>query len=368
MISETIRSSIAEQAVCGTGRRTDWRRILQKKELRLGYIGGSVTQGYANGDVYKEPYPAMVHEGLAARGYAVTDQVCAAPGMNCMVGTLLADRFILAQQPDLVFVEFAINETTLRPSVHAFESLLRKLLTAEHAPAVCIVILRNISGYSCETYMVPIAEHYGLPCIVLRQGLDPQLESGALTWTDYADEESHPNPDGHRILADCLLHLFDAAADAPEAERSPLPEPWLGAPFVNLQYRTPEQLSDAQTQSPIVKKDNWAFPTAFRLHPDTGDWTLTASGTALVLYYEVNSLPEYGDCEILLDGKPMKQPVLHGNSIYGWGNIMHCTVFQSAEPETHTVTLRPLDGAFYLAGAGQCPVPGSRFPENGAGV
>lgn len=354
MISETIRRDISVQTLRSTGRRTDWRHILQKKELRLGYIGGSVTQGYANGDVYKEPYPVLVSKALKERGFHVAEQICAAPGMNCMVGTLLAEQFILAKKPDLVFVEFAINETTLRPSVHAFESMLRKLLTADPAPAVCIIILRNMSGYSCETYMAPIAEHYGLPCIVLRQGLDPQLDAGALTWTDYADEESHPNPDGHRLLADCVLHLFEAAADAPEAEQSPLPEPWLSAPFVRLRYLTPEQLPDVQTQCPIVKKDNWAFPTAFRIHPDTGCWSVTATGSAFVLYYEVNALPEYGDCEILLDGRPMKQSVLHGNSIYGWGNILHCTVWQTDQPETHTVTLRPVDGEFYLAGAGIC--------------
>jgi len=354
MISEKNGKTIAENTLLSVGSTVDWKSLLQKKELRIGYIGGSVTQGYANGDVYKKPFPALVRDELTRRGYTGTDFVCAAPGMNCMVGTLLADQFILEKKPDLVFVEFAINETTLRPSVHAFESLLRKLLTAEQAPAVCIVIMRNMSGYSCETYMAPIAGHYGLPCIVLRKGIDPLLEAQVISWQDFADEESHPNQEGHRVLADSILHLFDAAADAPEPERKPLPEPWLGAPFVRMQYRRTDMLENVQTGSEIVRKDNWAFPNAYRIHPDTGDWSLTVTGTSLVLYYEIHCLPEYGDCEILLDGVPMNQPVLHGNSIYGWGNIFHCTVFQAAAAETHTVTLKPIDGSFYVMGVGVC--------------
>jgi len=354
MISEEIRSRIAAAAVQGTGTGIPWQEMLQKNELKLGFIGGSVTQGYAQGAVYEKPYPALLCDMLRARGTAVTEAVCAAPGMNCMIGNLLADRFVLAQQPDLVFVEFAINETTLPPSIHAFESLLRKLLTAPQPPAVCLLILRNAAGYSCEPYMVPIAEHYGLPCVVLREGLNPELEQGNLQWTDYADEESHPNPDGHRLLAECLLHLLDRAkAAAPSSAAVSLPEPWLGAPFTALRFRSPEEL-DAQTECPIVTKNNWAFPTAFRISPESGSWSLTVTGTALVLYYEVNCLPEYGDCRILLDGKPMNQPVLHGNSIYGWGNILHCTVFRAEQPQTHTVTLEPIDGAFYIAAAGIC--------------
>ena len=367
MISEMIRKRIAEQALCGTGWRYDWQQILQKKKLTLAFIGGSVTQGYANGDVYKEPYPMLVKQALEEQGTEVEEWICAAPGMNCMVGTLLCDDFILAKKPDLVFVEFAINETTLRPSVHAFESLLRKLVTADPAPAVCIVVLRNMSGYSCETYMAPIADYYGLPAIVLRKGLDPVLEEGTLRWTDYADEESHPNPDGHRLIADCVLHLLDEAKKAEEPADLPIPAPWLGAPFLKMRYFTPEMLPGVQTDSPIVRKDNWAFPHAFRIHPETGDWTLTLTAESLVLYYEIHSLPEYGDCEILLDGKPMKQPILHGNSIYGWGNIFHCTVFTAQEPETHTVTLRPVDGAFFITGAGICGFVPSENPTASEG-
>ena len=354
MISEEIRKTVSENSLQSTGAGIPWQTLLHKKELTLGFIGGSVTQGYANGDVYKKPYPALLCDLLRERGYSVKEAACAAPGMNCMVGTLLADRFILSQKPDLVVVEFAINETTLPPSIHAFESLLRKLLTAEQPPVVCLLILRNASGYSCEPYMVPMAEHYGLPCVTLRKGLNPFLEQGALAWQDYADEESHPNPEGHLMLAECLLHLLDSAKDLPDEPPQALPEPWLGAPFTALRYLTPEMMTEVQTESPVVKKENWAFPTAFALHPKTGAWSFSYTGTALVLYYEVHSLPEYGDCRILLDGEPMKQPVLHGNSIYGWGNILHCTVFHSEQPETHTVRLEPLDGTFYSAGAGVC--------------
>lgn len=355
MIPEELRAQIAADSLdsCGNGIR--WHTLLHQKKLRIGMIGGSVTQGYSAAGFSPAAYPQLFEKGMRQRGYDAEVFICAEAGMGSMEGNLLADSQILCHQPDLVVLEFAINETTLRPSVIAFESLLRKLLRQPEPPVVCLLLIRSMNDYSCESFMLPLAEHYGLPCVRLRKGLNPALERGALTWADYGDPESHPNDDGQQLLADCLLHLIDSAHGLPDEPALPLPPPWLDAPFQSLQYIHPDADSSAvQTGAPIVPRINRSFPAAWQLSSETGGMKIQTECSALLIFYETHHLPEYGACRITIDGEPLNPPVLHSNSIYGWGNAKYVIAVPPAPRAVHTVILEPTEGNFYVLGFGKC--------------
>lgn len=353
MIPETLRQQIAGATLhsCGSGIR--WHSILSQPKLTVGMIGGSVTQGYSAAGFSAHAYPAAFAEGLRLLGYETDYHVCAEAGMGSMEGNLLADTQILAYKPDLVILEFAINETTLRPSVMAFESLLRKLLCQPEPPVVCLLLLRSANDYSCESFMLPLAAHYGLPCVRLRAGLNPALERGELQWEDYGDNESHPTDDGQRLLADCLLHLIRTARELPDEPAKPVPEPWLDAPFQKMQYVLPSaDLPYVKTDAEIVPRRNASFPSAWLLHPKSGSMQIETECETLLLFYETHHLPEYGACRITADGEPMNPPVLHSNSIYGWGNARFVVAVPPGKRRMHTVTLEPTEGNFYLLGFG----------------
>jgi hypothetical protein len=48
----------------------------------------------------------------------------------------------------------------------------------------------------------------------------------------------------------------------------------------------------------------------------------------------------------------MNPPVLHSNSIYGWGNARFVVAVPPDKCRMHTVTLEPTEGNFYLLGFG----------------
>lgn len=355
MISDTLMKEIAAASLHSLGQGIAWRSLLEKRPLRLGFMGGSVTQGFAVDHVQPEAYPAMLTKALCAAGIPAEATVCAEAGMGSMQGNLLADDYLLAQKPDLVFLEFAINETTLRPSVIAFESLLRKILTQPEPPVVCLFLIRNVNDYNCESFMLPLAEHYHLPCVRLRPGLNAALERGVLQWSDYGDAESHPNPDGHRLLAECLLHMLKTAQARPDEAPLPLPEPWLDAPFIHMRYLRPEaDCAFVQTEAEIISRWHPYFPAAWKLTAEQDTLEITADCRALVLFYETNRLPEYGDCGVSENGEPLNPPVLHGNSIYGWGNARFDVVFCEETAAAHHITLKRTDGSFFLLGVGIC--------------
>ncbi|MCQ2416418.1 MAG: SGNH/GDSL hydrolase family protein [Oscillospiraceae bacterium] len=355
MIPLEIRREIAEKSAGGMGRGIPWRQILSKKKLTIGFMGGSVTQGFIADHVQEQAYPSMLKELLEARGYGVENAVCAEAGMNCLAGNLLADELILSRQPDIVFLEYAINETTLRPSVLAFESLVRKLLTQKNPPAVCFFMLRSAADYSCAGFMTEIAEHYGLPYADLRKGMNPVLEQNRMQWNDYADEESHPNLEGHRLLADCLLEMLLRLKEQEDSPKEQLPAPWLDAPYYDMRLLRPcAPCECVVTNSALIPNYHPYYPILWDVSRENGPLTITVRCRVLILFYLMHRLPEFGSCEILVDGKPMRNAVLHSNSIYGWGNENHVIAVNETASGEHTVTLNPLEENFFVLGFGIC--------------
>ncbi len=360
MISSEIREMIAENALVSCGEHQPWQAVLSKKQLTLAFLGGSITQGYANYQFYEKPYPALLTDALNARGYDAKCHVLASAGMDTMQGNALCEREIIVHSPDIVFLEYAINETTLRHSVISFESLLRRFLLLEHPPIVVIFTLRSANEYSCESYMHPIAEYYGLPCVSLQKGLNPLLADGTLTWEDYADRESHPTLEGHQLLADCLLHLLDTAKNIEDTEVSQksMPEPWLDAPYTKLQFYPAGDLAGAQTDFNIEPKEFSYYKTVWvgdAAKEQTFRFALNAK--ALVVFYESHRAPQYGSAKILLDDAPVSHPllnqsVMHCNSIYGWGNAMPIVLFDHPTAQQHCLTITPLEEKTFLVGFG----------------
>jgi len=348
MIEQGIIDTIARDSLISCGSSADWDSLLQKKDLHIAFLGGSVTQGYIAQQVMQNAYPQMVTEALRKDGFEPEMTLCAEPGMFTLHCHLLLDTYVMPTNPDLVFLEFAINEMKLPPNVKSFEALIRRFLTLEKPPIVCVIILRNANDYSCESYMQEIAAHYGLPCINVRKGLNAAIDAGKLTFADYADHESHPYEDGHKMIAECVCELFRQAKEKHEFSPSPLPEPWIDPPYAPLHFDMPAALPDCGAE--IIPLDRPYFRSAMHLTSEHPRFEITVTSNMALVVYEVHQLPNYGCVNVTIDGKPAHEPVLHSNSLYGWGNPFFSFLWIGEKIETHTVTLELIEGEFFLLG------------------
>ena len=362
MIDEQLRQEIAENTILSCGVNQPWTEFFAKKHISIGFMGGSVTQGYANFQVYAQAYPQMVADALRAQGYEVDCSICAEAGMATLQANALMQREIASKLPDIVFLEYAINETTLKYSVVAFESLVRRLLTLEKPPIVAFFMLRSADGYSCESYMQPMAEHYGLPCLSLSAGINQPLEAGRLCWEDYADAESHPTPDGHQLLAACINAFWEKAKSTQyqPIPMKPLPEPWLEAPYEGMEFFEAGALDGVTTDFSVLPKEYGYYHTMWLgVAEQNHSFTLDITCRVLVLYYESNRDESFGSAKILLDNEPISHPllnqsVLHCNSTYGWGNAMPIEIVVDDTTKKHRVTLQTLERNTVLLGFGVC--------------
>lgn len=82
------------------------------KPVTIGYFGSSITEGYGASDPATTSWRARTTRYLRERfpGSAVTEINAAIGGTGSDLGAFRCSEDLLSKNPDLVFVEFAVND------------------------------------------------------------------------------------------------------------------------------------------------------------------------------------------------------------------------------------------------------------------
>ena len=191
------------------------KKMKNGEEVTVGYIGGSITQGTSAGNelcyarlttnYLEEMYPDAkinyVNAGIGATG--------------SYIGVHRVTNDLLSHSPDLVFVEFSVNDTTefTERNKESYDSLLRTIWNSSKNPAIITVATTQEDGTSFQEQHAEIVKHYDLPMISYRNTILDTIEHGDITWKDISGDNIHPNVPGHKIVAQ-LLKAYIADVDA----------------------------------------------------------------------------------------------------------------------------------------------------------
>lgn len=200
---------------------TVWK-LQQEKKLTIGYFGGSITEGAgqsAPGFCYRDRVTAWMKEQYPHA--SITEIQAAIGGTGSDLGMYRCDRDLLTGKPDLVFYEFAVNDSGMSYEAAAAqtETIFRKIWSAD--PTTDIVVLYTITGmlhdrmaqggeYVSRAAHGAVAHHYGIPSVdigeVLRTRtlLDGGEDFTGENFTRYARDRVHPTDEGYAIYTDCL--------------------------------------------------------------------------------------------------------------------------------------------------------------------
>jgi hypothetical protein len=140
------------------------------EEVRVGYLGGSITAapGWRVKSLkwLQEQYPsAKLSEINAAIG-----------GTGSDLGVFRANQDVISKNPDLLFVEFAVNDASAAPDkIHrSMEGIVRQTWKADPTTDICLVytlsepMLKDLQEgryQSSAKAMEEIANHYSIPSI-----------------------------------------------------------------------------------------------------------------------------------------------------------------------------------------------------------
>lgn len=203
-------------------------KLAQGDNVRIAYLGGSITaqEGWRPKTLswFRQQYPkANISEINAAIG-----------GTGSDLGVFRLRHDVLEQKPDLLFVEFAVNDAGASPDriYRAMEGIVRQ--TWRDNPATDICYVYTIAGTMLDQLkkgelprsyaaMEKIAAHYGIPSInmgievarleqegkLVFQAPKPKNEKEKAALGDkiiFSPDSVHPYPDsGHQLYLDAIV-------------------------------------------------------------------------------------------------------------------------------------------------------------------
>lgn len=199
-------------------------RILNnhRKSLRIGFLGGSLTKGEM---VKKEHGFVSLFERKIAELLGADREITILRFGES--GTMSANglfklRDLIDERPDLVFVDYAMNDTGDRYLWETTEGTLYQLLQA--GSGVIGLLFCNDQGSCTRGAMERAASHYQVPVYDIGQKIFTQIQEGTLTWQEYGQDYVHPTVLGHEMIADYLLALFQPAAALENYVSVPIPK------------------------------------------------------------------------------------------------------------------------------------------------
>lgn len=205
------------------------KRVIEKaasgEEITLGFIGGSITQGAGAVPIHTACYAYRAYENFCRTVKKSVDQnvfyrKAGVGGTSSELGLFRYETDLMGEKkPDLVVVEFAVNDEGDETKGECYDSLVRKIYDSETQPAVVLLFSVFDNDWNLQERLSPVGYAYELPMISIKDAVVPQFyktrEQGKLiSKNQFFYDSYHPSNMGHRIMADALGYLWDFAAKA----------------------------------------------------------------------------------------------------------------------------------------------------------
>lgn len=362
--ARTDYEKMVDRSLLSVGDMTRMADVFQKaqngEDITVAYIGGSITEGYNAGTT--EFYAKTCTDLL--QGYfpdiTVTGVNAGISGTPSLLGNLRLERDVLSADPDIVFVEFAVNDGQEADYKNAYESLVRTLLTQEKDIAVVLLFTVLDSGYTCQEHMSKIGANYDLPMISVHDSVYEEIEAGRMTWQDYSNDQSHPNAYGHKCITDFVDNYYQkvlpvVAENVGEVSKE-LPDPVFSAKYMNMHYMDSATMDDVELDGFEQYDTHGSFHNGWMYRgTDGGSMKFTVDCSVLEMVFKANNSDKYGTADIYVDGEKVKSVV--SNMSDGWNNPVTAYLIDNDSSAEHTVEIRMEGGvtqAFFVMAFGYC--------------
>lgn len=321
-------------------------RMQSGEEVTVAYLGGSITEGYLVNSVQNYAYKTTAWLKQTFGNNKIKSVNAGLSGTSSTIGLLRVKQDVLDESPDLVFVEFAVNDASDTTSKMMYESLIARILNSETAPAVVLIFTVLENGYTCEDHMSAIGEAYQLPMISVNAALSDELLSGALSWADYAKDEAHPNNQGHTYIAEFIKYLFAEiiAGQTVDEEMDYTACKKFGDAYSGMNFYNTKNLYLPQMGGFIESNSNIThFQNNWLWGKEGGDgMKFTMKGKNLILLYREANNDRLGTAEVYIDGKLSAK--VESNSPSGWNNPQTAMVLNEVKEGEHEVEIRMAKG------------------------
>lgn len=307
------------------------RKLSAGEEVRVAYLGGSITE--AKGwrvlslEWLQKEYPKA----------KVSEINAAISGTPSAFGAFRVGREVLAQKPDLLFIEFAVNDSGADPLRirRAMEGIVRQTRQADPTTDICFIY--TLQKNDLPTYqgghlpvtvenMEKVAAHYAIPCINFGPEIARLEKEGKLIFTGKlptTDDEKatatgkiiftgdgvHPHVEtGHPLYLAAIQRSWPLVSATSKGTSHPLPAPldaaaWQSAELIPLKdIKHDGDWKQLDTTSPAVASAGPRVPTMWCAEKAGSTLTFSFTGTCFGLYALKG--PDCGNYRVTVDSLP----------------------------------------------------------------
>lgn len=329
------------------------KKLYEDKELKVAYLGGSVTVGFGATDPNKYSWRALTTKWLKDTFplAEITEIDATIGGSGSHLGAFRVARDVIPFEPDLFFVECGVNDSytpeTAESAAKNFEALVRQVRKA--LPNCDIVTVYVTDSGKAQTPLYTqvaahdkVAEVYGIDSVNVGAALtsDYNLKSSlSPMWNTFFIDGVHNSNRGYAEYAATLReHLADRLVfeEPTAASPHPLPEVMDPRADVPLQYIMFDKMPLSNTKNVEISDK------VFRLVP-SNDYIgyIAITGKENYMEFEVDgselSLFIYGlnhsTIHYSVDGKT-------GNTFVGEHINSPIRLFSELAPGKHKVSLK----------------------------
>ncbi len=372
---------MVKQGVFSTGNNARIKAVLQKaregKDVSLAYIGGSITEGGGykpNSACYAEVSATAFANKYGKDGGGNVHFINAGmSGTSSDIGIIRYGRDVVGRlpegssHPDILFVEFAVNDSGCETKGGAYEGLIRQALKSGSAVVLVFSVFNNLNRVEEMNYR-KYGTKYDLPMISTADAIKDDYQTpGFYDW--FYNDSLHPNANGYKLMADCILELMDRV-DKEDTEPDNITDVDSIEAVTSSSYEEIKMIDSTTTadSDPAISaisaggfssKDSNVPTFQYQYNGKDGEqwfpnnWMYHGNGTNAPLTIEVNcrtfmllyketSESAYGSADLYVDG--VKKSTLSCYNKSGWNNGKVCIALQEEESAKHKIELKMAAG------------------------
>jgi len=347
----------------------------QKREpLNVVFLGGSLTWGANASDPQTTSYRGRMMTWLREQypNTPITFHDAAIGGTGSQLGMYRLERDVLSHKPDLVFLDFTVNDDADKlddQALASYERIVRELLSQN---VMVVPVLMMFQWHADKSDSLPprhqahlkLAEAYRLPVASTIPHVSTKIKDGADIQVLWPLDKAHPDDPGYELFFETVRDTYekgiqqDAVAVLPEKTvfddlypkrtrnvlvNSPLPEGWKR----ERTYRTSLWFDGLSSRW----MGDVACASAAR---KSGPLEVEFTGSVVGIFGEHNGLTPA--IKVWIDGKPIQPPKANegdflwplGTSRFappkkGSGNLFMWQVLARDLPDgKHTLKIEPV--------------------------
>jgi hypothetical protein len=339
-----------------------FRKLQARQPVTIAYLGGSIT--YAGGG-YREQSAAWLQKQYPGAKISAINAGISGTGSD--LANFRLGKQVLAFNPDLVFVEFAVNDQSVKPeTIHeTMEGIVRQIWKKNPQTDICFLytmtgdmapVLKAGKLPVSAKAMEDVAEYYHIPSIDMCLGVVALASQDKLVFKGRRDEfpdkmvfsadNIHPYPEtGHRLYTEAIARsLTQIAAGVNNAKYSHISgKPYTQGAWEQAQMIAANELKKTGKWNVVPSGTGNAnaltpnpFPVLLRSDSVGSSLVVTFEGTMIGLYDVVG--PGTGQYEVVVDGGPAKLYSRFDSYATTWR--AHYFILPGLIPGKHTVQIK----------------------------